>query len=157
MANHNIDPRDFGADAELADLAQAMHGVWSAFTKHRQDCTNSDAKGRAQDGTPRQGMWVMGKLGAGPLRMSELAEAVGASLASTSGVVDRLAQRDLVRRAQSSEDRRVVTVELTEAGRAELLKFRESMIDRLATLVDPLEPAERTELARLLRKLTQRH
>lgn len=154
--NHSIDPRDFGSNVELAELAQAMHGVWSAFTKHRGECQHAEPKGKAVDGTPRQGMWVMGKLIGGPLRMSELAEAVGASLASTSGVVDRLAQKELVRRVQSAQDRRVVTVELTDAGRSTVAEFRTTMIERLAVLVEPLEPAERTELARLLAKLANR-
>lgn len=156
MSKHDIAPLDLGASNELAELAQAMHGVWSAFTKQRSECTHSEHKARAADGTPRQGMWVIGKLAAGPLRMSELAEAVGASLASTSGVVDRLAQRGLVRRVQSSEDRRVVTVELTDDGRSAFDEFRSEMVGRLAVLVEPLEPAERSELARLLSKLASR-
>jgi DNA-binding MarR family transcriptional regulator len=52
----------------------------------------------------------------GPLPMSKLADALDVSVASATGIVDRMEQRGLVRRTHSREDRRVVLVEKTEAG-----------------------------------------
>src|SRR6478672_1716966 len=46
----------------------------------------------------------------GPLPMSKLADALDVSVASTTGIVDRMEQRGLVRRTHSREDRRVVLV-----------------------------------------------
>ena len=157
MGSPKISKVQIQADAELVELAEAMHAVWSSFTKHRHDCaakTSVALEVRPYEGTPRQGVWAMGRLESGPLRMTELAEAVGASLASTSGVVDRLAQRGFVRRVPSQEDRRVVTVELTDEGREALVAFKGDMIGRLSMLVDPLEKDERVELTRLLKKLS---
>lgn len=157
MGIPQINRSQIQADAELVELAEAMHSVWSSFTKHRHDCSAkapSGGEARPYEGTPRQGVWAMGRLAAGPLRMTELAEAVGGSLASTSGVVDRLAQRGFVRRVPSQEDRRVVTVELTDEGRAALIAFKADMIGRLSMLVDPLDKDELIELTRLLKKLS---
>jgi DNA-binding MarR family transcriptional regulator len=53
----------------------------------------------------------------GAMRMSELADLVLISRPSTTRVVDRLAQRGWLRRAQDEIDRRVVLVKLTPAGR----------------------------------------
>ena len=55
--------------------------------------------------------------GTGPLPMSRLAEALDISVASMTGVVDRMEVRGLVARRRDSEDRRVILVEPAEGGR----------------------------------------
>jgi DNA-binding MarR family transcriptional regulator len=52
----------------------------------------------------------------GPVRMSDIASALGVSLATATGVVDRLVERDIVLRESLPEDRRVVLCRLTEKG-----------------------------------------
>ena len=47
----------------------------------------------------------------------DLAESMGVSLATITGIVDRLAAQDLVTRREDPRDRRVRRVELTPAGR----------------------------------------
>jgi len=47
----------------------------------------------------------------------DLAESMGVSLATITGIVDRLAAHDLVTRREDPRDRRVRRVELTAAGR----------------------------------------
>ncbi|MBI2787744.1 MAG: MarR family transcriptional regulator [Elusimicrobia bacterium] len=49
--------------------------------------------------------------------MSGLADMICLSLSSATGLIDRLVSKKLVKRDRSSEDRRVVQVELTEQGR----------------------------------------
>ena len=76
----------------------------------------------------------------GPLPMSKLADALDVSVASTTGIVDRMEQRGLVRRTHSREDRRVVLVEKTEAGddvfRAIAESRRAGLAHILGTLTD---------------------
>jgi len=52
----------------------------------------------------------------GPLSMSRLAEALDVSVASATGIVDRMEHRGLVARRHEEDDRRVVVVSLAEAG-----------------------------------------
>lgn len=52
----------------------------------------------------------------GPVRMSVIASDLGVSLATATGVVDRLVQRGLVVRQGDPEDRRVVLCRLSEKG-----------------------------------------
>jgi DNA-binding MarR family transcriptional regulator len=54
----------------------------------------------------------------GPMSMSKLAEAMDISVASMTGVVDRMEKRGLVGRRHDTEDRRVVLVEIADGGRA---------------------------------------
>jgi len=104
----------------------------------------------------KQGFWVLGSLMHGPRRMSELADVVEISSASLTGIVDRLEDRGLARRVRSDEDRRVVTVELTEAGRAEMVASNREFAARVRTLLEPLSEQERAQLLALLTKMTHR-
>ncbi len=52
----------------------------------------------------------------GSLSMSRLAESLDVSVASATGIVDRMERRGLVERRHDTEDRRVVLVHLTSAG-----------------------------------------
>jgi DNA-binding MarR family transcriptional regulator len=53
----------------------------------------------------------------GPLSMTHLAEALDVTVASMTGIVDRMEKRRLVRRRRDAADRRVVLVEVAAAGR----------------------------------------
>lgn len=61
----------------------------------------------------------------GSARMSELAASLGVTLATASGIVDRLVDRDILERENSREDRRVVVCRLSEKG--------QQLTDRLYT------------------------
>ena len=87
------------------------------------------------------------------LRPTELYRAL---MISSGGLTDRLARlerRGLVVRAQSSEDRRSVSVELTEAGRQLVEAAFEADMAVERDLLGALSAAERQALAMLLEKL----
>jgi DNA-binding MarR family transcriptional regulator len=75
----------------------------------------------------------------GPLTMGRLAEAMDVSVASATGIVNRMEKRGLVERRHGETDRRVVVVRATESGTG---VFRE------------MEQRRRTGLGRLLGSLT---
>ncbi len=52
----------------------------------------------------------------GPLSMSRLAEALDVSVASATGIVDRMETRGLVERRRETDDRRVVVVHIAAGG-----------------------------------------
>src|SRR5262249_44109481 len=53
----------------------------------------------------------------GPRMMREVSEFLTVAVNSVTSIVDNLERKGLVRRRRSEEDRRVVRVELTDAGR----------------------------------------
>ncbi len=67
----------------------------------------------------------------GTCTMGELARALGVSLSSATGLVDRLVERRLVERAAYPRDRRVVRVELAPAGKRARTMFRRAVLRRL--------------------------
>ena len=62
----------------------------------------------------------------GAIRMSDLASSMDVSLATATGIVDRLVERDLVERENSPMDRRVVMCRLSDEGERLMARLRQS-------------------------------
>ena len=75
-------------------------------------------------------------------RMSELAGALGVSLSTASGLVDRLVESHLVGRHTDAVDRRQVLVSLTPDGAAFLDHFQELGLSHLRELLAHLSPTD---------------
>jgi DNA-binding MarR family transcriptional regulator len=101
----------------------------------------------------RQQFWVLSATECKPMRMSQLAASAQTSQASLTGIVDRLEDHGLVERVRSSEDRRVVDVSLTPAGREELDRVRLVFTEHLEATLSPLSPEERAAFLGVLRTL----
>ena len=86
----------------------------------------------------------------GALPMGKVAEALDVSVASATGIIDRMEQRGLVERGQQPDDRRVVLVRPTPAGRAVLSDLDEH---RRAGITRILERLTDRELAAFLKGL----
>lgn len=74
----------------------------------------------------------------GPLRLADLASALGVDRSTATRMCDRLVRKQLVRRRRISADRRGVRISLTGAGRA---------------LVEEVTRRRRVEIAQVLRRM----
>lgn len=89
----------------------------------------------------------------GELTMSQLSEALGAPLSTTTRLADWLVRRSYAQRLPDPDDRRIVRVRLTPAGRElheAVTKFLRERVDRL---LSALTQGERRTLVSLLRKM----
>ena len=75
--------------------------------------------------------------------LSEVARHIGLTLTSTSTMVDVLVKRGLVKRESHSDDRRRVTLTLTDRGTKRLESAREATVARLANLLKDLSMDDR--------------
>jgi len=76
------------------------------------------------------------------LSMSRIADELGVSLPTATGIVDRLVREGLVRRWPCLEDRRMVLIRLTSRGRQvarRLLKALEEVLTRVLSRLDEEE------------------
>ncbi|NUR84010.1 MAG: MarR family transcriptional regulator [Nonomuraea sp.] len=102
--------------------------------------------------TAQQGQ-LLCVLMAQPYGMSELGSMLRLAKSSLTELVDRTAQRGMVRRAPNPDDRRAVQVALTEQG-AELAEtFYTESCRRIDLLPGGLDAAERAVLAGLLSRM----
>jgi DNA-binding MarR family transcriptional regulator len=89
----------------------------------------------------------------GDIPMSRLAELVDVSFSNATGLIDRLEERGYVERIRVPNDRRVVLVRITAAGRGvlnEVESGRDGIFDRI---LDELDPAQLSRLAAALADL----
>jgi DNA-binding MarR family transcriptional regulator len=89
----------------------------------------------------------------GAMRLSELSGHLHIAARSTTEVVDALQARGLAGRRPDPGDRRATLVELTGHGTSVLDEIRVARGTEAERAFDRLSPAERDELARILRKL----
>jgi DNA-binding MarR family transcriptional regulator len=104
--------RASGRQEALTELGTAFRGAFRSLRSLRgRDTHRGDEIGHAQ-------FELLVELCVrGPLHAGELAEVVGASAATVSGMLDNLCAAELVERSRSEADRRLVVVKLTRRGK----------------------------------------
>jgi DNA-binding MarR family transcriptional regulator len=85
--------------------------------------------------------------------MSDLSVHLRLALSSTTGIVDRLAERKVVKRVRPEEDRRTVRVMLTNRGRQALEGLAADRVRLGRAMLDRLEPQRRETLLDLFRRM----
>lgn len=86
----------------------------------------------------------------GALHISALADLLGVTLSTGSGLADRLVDHGLLERRQLEHDRRHVVVSLTPAGTALLERMRELSTGRVRSMLGGIDDADLTALERIL-------
>lgn len=89
----------------------------------------------------------------GPLCQGELSQKLLKSTGNMTLVIDNLEKHNLVRRVRSTEDRRMVRIELTDAGRELISRVFPEQLKAIVASMSVLSYEEQAELGRLLRKL----
>jgi DNA-binding MarR family transcriptional regulator len=82
--------------------------------------------------------------------MSKIAGAIRLSLSSVTGLIDRLTEKKLVRRDRSTEDRRIVQVELTQEGKELHAAVEKGRVEFARELLKKLDAKEQETLLNLL-------
>ena len=81
----------------------------------------------------------------GQMPMSRLADVLDVSVSNATGLVDRMEERGLIARTRVPEDRRVVLVEISDAGLVMLgdaESLRDDMMRRVLARIDPTHMAD---------------
>ena len=90
----------------------------------------------------------------GSLPPSQIAKHMLVKSSTVTGVVDRLEQKGLVRRVRNSPDRRIVTIELTEAGHQLAENAPPPIQQKIVDGLKKISEAEKDEISFALSKLT---
>ncbi|WP_111766087.1 MarR family winged helix-turn-helix transcriptional regulator [Nakamurella deserti] len=137
------DPPEHGGDT-LPDL------FWSVARAMRHGSRESLAP---YDISPSHARAVAVLARGGPMRLSGLSDHLRIAPRSTTEVVDQLQDRGLVVRSPDPHDRRATLVSLTDAGADVAAAVRAQRHAQSEEFFGVLEPADRDELARILRLL----
>ena len=90
----------------------------------------------------------------GSARMSELASSLGVTLATATGILDRLVDKDIVERENSREDRRVVVCRLSMKGQELTDRLYTSGRERARQLLQGLDEDKLSKLDEALASLS---
>lgn len=90
----------------------------------------------------------------GPLSPSRIAKHIMVNSSTVTGIIDRLESKALVERLRISSDRRVVTVQLTKAGRALAENAPPPIQQKIVDGLNRLSPKEIDEISLTLKRLT---
>ena len=126
---------------EVADLLLVVWRKWRLASPVRRGAIT------------REQYWVLRILSEhGPMRIKDLASAIGTTVGSTSVAMKRLERAGMVTRKRSESDERVVTVSLGERGVTILEAWRREQLASVAGLFESLDSDERRTLLGLLGK-----
>jgi DNA-binding MarR family transcriptional regulator len=89
----------------------------------------------------------------GPQRVKDIAAYIGTTASPVTISVKRLEKQNLVKRERNSIDERVVTVQLTEEGRARFDMWRLRRREAISGLFESLTQKEKSTLLSLLQKV----
>ncbi len=78
----------------------------------------------------------------GPVTVGALAVKLSATAATTTAIVGRLEMHGFVERSRSTEDRRQVRVNVTEAASGKVKELMQPLVATAAAQLDALEPAQ---------------
>lgn len=117
---------------------------------HKQAVANMGAVGLT---LPQASVLFSLEAHAGRATMSDLARMSQLAPATMTGIVDRIIAAGWVERERNLEDRRVVWVRLTEAGRDKIREIHEQRGEGINQLTADFTDAELEQFAALLRRL----
>lgn len=134
----------------MADHDQAVDRLDAIFTR-----IGRLARRRLPDDTLTFGQFAVLRMlfHEGPLAMGAIAERLGISLAGATGIIDRLVNQGVVQRTRSREDRRVVWVDLSDAGRQRMVRLKEERHRQMKQLLKPLTATEVDTLLGLMDRI----
>ena len=89
----------------------------------------------------------------GPLRMSEIGRHMGISRPYMTALVDKLISDGLVERAPDPDDRRVVNVRITDAGKEEIKDFTQCTRDAVVKNLSSLDSEDISALHEMVRRI----
>jgi DNA-binding MarR family transcriptional regulator len=134
--------------AAITELGIAFRSAFRSLRSLRgRDTHRGDELGHAQ-------YELLAELCAhGPLQAGELAEAVEASAATVSGMLDHLSEADLVERTRSDTDRRIVVVKVTRRGKRKVEARKALWQARWQGALEGLDDEELQTAARVLERI----
>lgn len=139
-----------GHQGEVAESASLAHLVLQLCTSLQLLTVVAHRGG--PELPPRQRVTLQLLVASGPARVSDLAQQIGVSNPTMTGILDRLEARGLIVRERDQRDRRVTIVRATASGAA-LITREAAPFPHLRRALERLGESERAEVARSLQLL----
>jgi DNA-binding MarR family transcriptional regulator len=149
-------PKPASPEPEEGTRAEALHGLGLAFRSAFRSLRSLRGRDTHRAGQVGHAQYeLLGELrDRGPIPAGELAEAIGASAATVSGMLDNLADAGLIERTRSANDRRLVVVKITAKGRRKSEARRAEWRARWEEALEGVEEEELRTATRVLERIS---
>jgi DNA-binding MarR family transcriptional regulator len=144
-----VGKKDTALDRRAQELGQIVRGIVKRF----EGCDAAAASGPHVDLTLQETRVVELLCESGGQMMRAVADHLGIAVNTTTTLVDNLERKKLLRRVRSQSDRRVVHVELTDAGKKAASSVIEVKLRFHRDMLAALTAEEQAILLVLLRKI----
>ncbi len=144
MVQHELDKKE---EAALDEMLSRLVRMIAEVRKRQASITSVHGV------TMLQATAVHALRKSGPINITELAKQLRLKQSTVSSLVDRMERDGLVRRVQSSTDRRAVKLRLTEKADDVAEQVNVSPYDFFKMLLRELDGEERATLGRILQKV----
>lgn len=141
------------SDADRSDIDRIVEAIVYLYTESRR-ATKEVARHHGLTGPQVTALKMLE--GFGPISLSDLSERMSARNSTITGIADRMERDGLVERVRSEEDRRVVLIRLTDAGRALAARIPVTSMEIFGSALRSLDERDLSELRRILRVLSDR-
>lgn len=133
----------------MGDQDDTISGVIDNLRRTIQALNESYKVTEMETGLTSPQLWAVNLIaGAAPIKVSELARGMFLHPATIVGIIDRLEAKGLVLRTRSTEDRRVVELELTPLGRELVANAPEAAQVRLVKGLETLPKQSLSQVAK---------
>jgi len=89
------------------------------------------------------------------MKMNDIADYLNITLGAATSLVDKLERRQLVERIRSVEDRRIIYVQLTDAGREKLTALRNRVFSEAGVIFKQTSAEEMEQYVETINRITQ--
>jgi DNA-binding MarR family transcriptional regulator len=131
--------------SHLMALAGFFHGIFRTARPLPTEVRTNVVRHRILKGLERRG----------PHHLTELSAALGVKKNTLSELLDRMVRDGLVARELSPDDRRVVRLRITPAGKSAIQEFESSMMDYIGQYLKGLDAADRRDLVAAMESMTR--
>lgn len=140
----------------MAKKAMAVSGIIDNIRRVFQVVNEQSKKAEKETGITGPQLWAIKIIGdLAPVKTSDLARRMYIHPTTVVGIIDRLESRGLVKRVRSKNDRRVVEIELTAAGKALVAKAPQVAQGLLVSGLEVLPIKRLQDIASALDELVQ--
>lgn len=136
-----------------SDVDQVLEAIIYLYTESRR-LTKELARRADLTGPQLTVVKILEQIG--DLSLSELSERIRAQNSTVTGIIDRMERENLVMRARSSEDKRVVYIKLTDKGARIARGIAVEPMVVLRDALSALSGAEMRDLLKILTKIARR-
>jgi DNA-binding MarR family transcriptional regulator len=143
-------------DASPPNVVEIQHAISTIVAWSTRNDVYQETMHRAKCGLPQGTVWLLRRLEVSePIRLSELADALGVDNSTLTPQAQRLERDGLIARKPDPSDKRAALLHVTRTGRAALARLHKTRGEMFDEILAGWTDRDRAQAARVLTRLAE--